>query len=172
MEDLVELSDQIDKQIIKSRLNAIALLTMVDRTKRVESIAEALRALGTGAYLLGTGPSTCGIYPLSVDEVILGRPATPAEEAPDVAVDFLVADAVYFKPQEVSRAHAKIVRRESDGNVRYLVFDLNSTCGTSVNGQIAGGSANGRVLTSGDTISLGSGNVSTYVFFEKRQAED
>ena len=167
MDDLTALADRIDQQIVKSRLNAVASVMMTDRTARVEVIGKTLALLGPGAYLLGTGPSTSGIYPLSVDEAILGRSATPAEEPRDVAVDFLVSDAVYFSPQEVSRVHAKIVRKNAEAGPQYRLFDLNSTRGTFVNGDIMGGSANGRALKSGDVISLGSGNVSTYVFFEK-----
>ena len=172
MDNPHDLADKVDQQIVTSRLNSIASIIMMDRSQRVAVIERTLSLLPPGAYLLGTGPSTSGIYPLTVEEVTLGRSATPAEEPADATVDFLVSDAVYFLPQEVSRVHAKIIRRNTDAGNRYVLFDLNSTCGTFVNGEIAGGSANGRVLTSGDMISLGSSNVSTYVFFEKPMQAD
>ena len=58
--------------------------------------------------IVGTGPSTVGIIPLTVDEVVIGRAATPGEEPSDVVVDYQVTDQMYLGPHEASRVHARI----------------------------------------------------------------
>ncbi|MCY2989730.1 MAG: FHA domain-containing protein [Planctomycetota bacterium] len=164
MTDLSEIADSIDRAVMQSRLNTVAIMMMVDRSDRLEHITTVLEQLKPGAYLIGTGPSTVGIIPLTVDEVVIGRAATPGEELSDVVIDYHVADTMYLGPHEVSRVHAKIRRRATPDGPEFRIVDADTTCGTFVNGAAVGDE--GRVLTHGDTVSLGPSHVSTYVFVE------
>ena len=164
MTDLTDLADSIDRAVIQSRLNTVAVIMMVDRSDRLEYITAVLEQLKPGAYLIGTGPSTVGIILLTVDEVVIGRAATPGEESSDVVVDYQVTDQMYLGPHEVSRVHAKIRRSATTDEREFRIVDVGSTCGTFVNGDAVGDE--GQVLTHGDTVSLGPSNVSTYGFVE------
>jgi pSer/pThr/pTyr-binding forkhead associated (FHA) protein len=159
-----EVADSIDRAIIQSRLNTVAIMMMVDRSARLAHITAVLERLKPGAYLIGTGPSTVGIIPLSVDEVVIGRIATPGEEPSDVVVDYQVADTMFLGPHEVSRVDAKIRRRATPDGLKFRIVDADTTCGTFVNGVSVGDK--GQVLEHGDTVSLGPSDVSTYVFVE------
>lgn len=157
---------KIDKLISISRLKEIAFIIGTDVTERLSKISAVLDGLRAGAYLLGTGPSTVGIIPLTVDEVVLGRSATTLEKPSEVLIDYAASDTLYFMPREVSRAHAKIVRRLSNSSdFAYWLIDLNSTCGTYVNGSQISANSEGIVLSHGDVISLGPSMISTYVFY-------
>lgn len=125
---------KLDQLISLSRLKEIAFIVSTDLTERISKMAVVPKQLRPGAYLLGTGPSTVGIIPLTVDEVVLGRSATVLEEPTDAVIDYAAADTTYFVPREVSRTHAKVIRRTTDSDVEYVVADLKSTCGTFVNG--------------------------------------
>lgn len=122
--------------------------------------------------MIGCGPYCCGILPLTVDEVILGRPPTPLEHIPDCVADFTLNDAVWLLPREVSRIHASIIRRNQDGVAHYWVQDKQSRTGTYVNDQrVEGGNAEsdmtaGVKLSNGDLVSLGPSGVNSYVFLE------
>lgn len=164
MSVLGDLTKRIEGVIIQSRLNAMATMLVTDRADRLKRIEQSLRRLKPGAYLIGTGPSTVGIYPLTVDEVVLGRRAMPGETSVDIVVDYEVNDTIYLAPHETSRAHAKIVRQPSATGVAFRLLDLGSTCGTFVNSEAIKDMDAGRVLASGDTIALGPTHTSTYVF--------
>ncbi|OPX21644.1 MAG: hypothetical protein B1H04_06290 [Planctomycetales bacterium 4484_123] len=148
-----------------SRLNELAVIMNVDRSDRVGMMLATLQRLPAGAYLLGTGPSTVGIIPLTVDEVVLGRAATPLEEPSATVIDYAVADTLYFCPREVSRVHAKVVTRGTGPEAEHRVIDLNSTRGTFVNGQQISPGEPGAPLSPGDVLSLGPSQVSTYLFY-------
>ena len=75
---------KIDKLISISRLKEIAFIIGTDFTERIAKISTVLEGLREGAYLLGTGPSTVGIIPLTVDEIVLGRSATTLEKPSDI----------------------------------------------------------------------------------------
>jgi pSer/pThr/pTyr-binding forkhead associated (FHA) protein len=165
-------ADRIDRAIIQSRLNALAFMMLTDRVDRLTQIATVLTRLRTGTYLIGTGPSTVGIIPLTVDEVLLGRAATPVEEPSETVVDYQVADTAYLGPHEVSRTHAKIMRNSGSNGSEYRIVDLGSRLGTFVNGAAVGAKEPGRLLSAGDLISLGQSQVSTYVVVECRAAAD
>jgi pSer/pThr/pTyr-binding forkhead associated (FHA) protein len=156
---------KLDKLISLSRLKEVAFIVGTDLSLRVSKMAAVLEQLRPGAYLLGTGPSTVGVIPLSVDEVVLGRSATILEEPADAIIDYAAADTLYFVPREVSRTHAKIIRRKSDSDMEYAVVDLKSTCGTFVNGTRIDSGAEGAVLSHGDVLSLGPSQISTYMFY-------
>lgn len=156
---------KLDKLISLSRLKEVAFIVGTDLTQRISKMAEVLKQLSPGAYLLGTGPSTVGIIPLTVDEVVLGRPATAFEEPKDAVIDYTAADTLYFVPREVSRAHAKVKRRTAYSAMEYVVVDLKSTCGTFVNGTRVDPDDEGVVLSHGDVLSLGPSQISTYLFY-------
>lgn len=174
MKHFNDVVDKIDQAIIKSRLNSLTVMMMTDRSERVRRIKTVLQELPKGAYLIGTGPSTVGIIPLTVEEVILGRAATPLETPADAVVDYEVWDAMYLGPYEVSRVHAKIMRAADDEERTFKIRDAASRCGTFVNGQKLG--KDDVELKTGDSISLGGSHMSTYLFFvvgrERSDAEE
>ena len=156
---------KLDKLISLSRLKEIAFIVSTDLTTRILKMSEALKQLRPGAYLLGSGPSTVGVIPLTVDEVVLGRAATILEEPPETVIDYEVPDTIYFVPREVSRAHAKIIRYNTDSEIEYAVVDLQSTCGTYINGKGVEVGEEGISLSHGDIISLGPSQINTYMFY-------
>ena len=165
MDEIEMAAHFIDQAITRSRLNSLAVMLSLDCSQRVTRIAQALKLLPPGAYLLGTGPSTVGIIPLSVDEVILGRCATPSESHSDTIVDYTVADTAYFTPHEVSRVHAKVVRHQGSNGPEYALVDLSSRGGTFVNGRQLEENIE-STLSPGDALSLGPNQVSTYIFWK------
>ena len=156
---------EIDRLITTSRLQEIAFIVNTDITERISQMDSVLSELKPGAYLLGTGPSTVGIIPLTVDEVALGRMATTLEEPADAIIDYAATDTLYFVPREVSRSHAKIMRRTIGSDTRYVIADIRSTCGTFVNGVRVDPDGQGVVLSHGDVLSLGPSQMSTYMFY-------
>lgn len=166
MEDINPIILKIEQLISLSRLNELGSIINTDRKDRLACITAALMQLKPGAYLLGTGPATTGIIPLTVDEVVIGRTATPLEKPSDGIADFTIADTLYFTPRETSRIHAKIVRRWDASAHAYVLIDLGSTCGTYVNSRRVEGET-GHALSHGDVISLGPSHISTYIFFQR-----
>ena len=155
---------RIDKLIRISRLKEIEFIMSTDVNQRLHEIGGALKRLPRGEYLLGTGPSTVGIVPLDTREVVLGRPPTILEQPSEAAADYCAADTLYFVPREVSRTHAKVLREVTESGCTHTVIDLNSTCGTFVNG-VSVGLDDGMVLQHGDVISLGPSQTSTYLYY-------
>ena len=156
---------EIDRLITGSRLQEVAFIAETDMATRISKMEVVLRKLNPGAYLLGTGSTTVGIIPLTVDEVSLGRSATALEEPADTVIDYEATDTLYFAPREVSRSHAKIVRRTTGSREEYVVLDMRSTCGTFVNGTRVAPGGPGVVLSHGDVLSLGPSQMSTYMFY-------
>ena len=155
---------RIDKLIRISRLKEIEFIMSTDVNQRLHEIGGALKRLPRGDYLLGTGPSTVGIVPLDTREVVLGRPPTILEPPSEAAADYCAADTLYFVPREVSRTHAKVMRELAESGCTHTVIDLNSTCGTFVNG-VSVGLDDGVVLQHGDVVSLGPSQTSTYIYY-------
>ena len=156
---------KLDKMITVSRLKDLAFIVDTDITERISKMAMVFKELRPGAYLLGTGPSTVGIIPLTVEEVILGRSATILENPTDTVVDYAITDTLYFVPREVSKTHAKVLRIINDSKVEYLLVDLKSTCGTYLNSKRLDSENEGMSLSHGDIISLGPSLISTYMFY-------
>jgi len=142
----------------------------MDATERVHRMRAALGHLDPGAYLLGTGPSTVGIVPLNGHDIVLGRPPTILETSSREQPDYYAVDTLYFVPREVSRTHAKVVRRAAGSGVRHVLIDLHSTCGTFVNKTQVDPNSAGVVLEHGDVVSLGPSQTSTYVYFRAGQS--
>ncbi len=160
---------QIDRLIRLSRLREIEFIMSTDAGERVHEITAALQRLHPGEYLLGTGPSTVGIVPLHAHEVVLGRPPTVLEGPTEFVADYCAVDTLYFVPREVSRMHAKVVRQANHVSVRHVLIDLDSTCGTFVNGTPVDPHGNAVILRHGDVISLGPSQTSTYIFYQVAQ---
>jgi len=166
-EQLIELADKADRLNRTARLQDLTLLFAQSEDERVQRIAEVLETLGSGTYLIGTGPYTQGVYSAMADELVLGRLATPLEQPLDKAVDVFCHDVPCLMPREVSRYHAMIYRiGETDKTS--ILKDLGSTCGTYLNGVRLGKADRSdepaSQLSSGDIISLGPSHVNTYMF--------
>lgn len=125
---------KLEKMIRASRLNDIDLLMKTGQAQRLAEIEAAITRLDPGAYLVGCGPYTQGIYRLSGPRVVFGREGTVHEAPVGEALDFAIADGVTFRPREVSRRHFEITCEMAEGETHYLIRDLHSTCGTFVNG--------------------------------------
>lgn len=164
MSEIETIADKVDQAVIKSRLNSLAVMMMTDRAERLKWIMTVLSKLKPGAYLVGTGPSTVGIISLTVEEVVLGRWATPVETPSDTVVDHQVGDTMYLGPYEVSRVHAKVIRERRSEGYEFRIGDLGSRSGTFVNGEAIGGDGDERMLHHTDAISLGASGTSTYLF--------
>lgn len=161
-EELLKLADKVDRLARTARLQDLSLLLAQSDTDRITSIGDVLQSLDAGTYLIGSGPYTQGVYSVMVDEVVLGRLATPLEKPLDKPVDIFCQDVPCLTPREVSRYHA-IIARLGDIEPHYVITDLGSTCGTFVNGTRVSGE--GVELVNGDVVSLGPSHVNTYMFF-------
>jgi hypothetical protein len=166
-ETIIELANKADRLNRTARLQDMMLLFAQSESDRVQRIATVLETLGAGTYLIGTGPYTQGVYSAMVDELVLGRLATPLEQPLDKAVDVFCHDVPCLMPREVSRYHA-MVSRIGAANKTSILKDLKSTCGTYLNGSRLGStdSSDERAaqLKSGDVISLGPSHVNSYLF--------
>lgn len=168
MVPLEAIPELMDSLVVRSHVNAANVLIHLDRLRCRERVASVLGMLHDGAYLIGTGPGTLGVTPLSVDRVVLGRAATPMERPNDTIIDVQASDASYLGPHEVSRAHAVVQRDAADGQQsKYRLIDLGSTCGTFLNGVRLDDGGAGSPLESGDVVSLGGSHSSTFLFLNK-----
>ena len=61
--------------------------------------------------------------------------------------------------------HARVSQQVTQTGVQHVLADLNSTCGTYVNGMSVDPEGAGVVLRHGDVISLGPSQTSTYVYY-------
>jgi pSer/pThr/pTyr-binding forkhead associated (FHA) protein len=132
--------------------------------------------LPSGHYLLGLGPYNAGLVKLDFDELILGREVPEFIGVGMPVSGFRVSSPDAFLNTEVSRIHAKVVRRVAASDFSYRLVDLRSTCGTYLNGdaipvpdELAGISEDdvAAPLTSGDFFSLGPSAVNLFLFFQK-----
>jgi len=166
-EQIIELSDKADRLNRTARLQDLTLFFAQSEGERIQRIAKVLEALQSGTYLIGTGPYTQGVYSAMVDELVLGRLATPLEQPLDKPVDVFCHDIPCLMPREVSRYHA-IIYRLGEANKTSILKDLGSTCGTYLNGARLGSTEGSgepaAELKSGDVISLGPSHVNSYLF--------
>lgn len=168
-EDIIRLADKVDRLARTARVQDLSLLLSQSEGERISRIATVVEQLGVGTYLIGSGPYTQGVYSIMTEEVILGRLATPIEEPLDKPVDIFCHDVPCLAPREVSRCHAMIFRL-GDAQKRYFVRDLESTCGTYVNGERLQAEEDpypAAELSHGDVISLGPSHINTYVFVSR-----
>lgn len=155
---------EIDRVVLESRLHDLAIVAQTDRSERVATIATVLSKLRPGGYLIGCGPYTSGIIPLTIDQIVLGRPPSPLEKLPDTVADYTLNDAVWLVPREASRIHASILRQEKDGELMYWVKNENSRLGTYANGKRIDTDEPFR-LSTGDVLCMGPSGVNSYIFF-------
>jgi pSer/pThr/pTyr-binding forkhead associated (FHA) protein len=180
MNSFQEAVTKIEKMIRASRLADLDALMKEGRGDRIGKIVEALSKLESGAYLIGCGPYTQGIYRLSAPVTVFGREAAVNEEPPERPLDHAIRDSVTFRPREVSRIHFKIDREELEGQSVYYITDLGSTCGTYLNGtslegqKPPAGTRDTRVsrpIADLDIISMGPSLINLFLFLIVSQDE-
>ena len=159
-----ELLSCIEKTLVESHVLDVRLLFAQPPEKRLASLTRSLDRLGEGAYLVGTGPYTVGVYRLSTDECVIGRFPTPGESESHGVPDVEVRDYVCLAPRETSRRHARICRCGQGPAVRFYIEDLDSTCGTYVNKRKVETRAG---LNDGDVVWVGPSGINSFVFFTK-----
>lgn len=173
MNSFRDAATKVEKMIRASRLNDLDVLMKEGRAERVSEIEEALLKLEPGAFLIGCGPYTQGIYRLSAQETVFGREATVHEDPIDRALDYGIRDWVTVRPREVSRVHFRINREDAEGQSLYYITDLGSTCGTYLNGTLLESQKDGsasrdtqvsKPIADLDIISMGSGLVNLFLF--------
>lgn len=140
-----------------------------------ERLERRILNLENGHYLLGLGPYNAGLVKMDYDELLLGREVPEFIGVRVPVGGFRISTPDAFLNVEVSRLHAKIVRRGPDAEPNFTLVDLRSTCGTYLNGDeipkpdIEGASeeACAQPLKSGDFFSLGPSAVNLFLFFQK-----
>jgi pSer/pThr/pTyr-binding forkhead associated (FHA) protein len=139
-------------------------------------LEKTLIRLAGGYYLLGLGPYNAGLVRLDFEELLIGREVPEFIGVGMPVSGFRVSSPDAFLNTEVSRLHAKLVRRVATDGPHYLLVDMRSTCGTYLNGDpvpqpddLGGASEEdcARPLTSGDFFSLGPSAVNLFLFFQK-----
>lgn len=165
-EEVLRTAVLVDRLLLRCRAEDVRLLVAADAAQRVGTVASVLSSLPVGAYLVGCGPYCGGVLPLTVPEVLIGRPPSPFETLPTRVCDYGVNDAVLFVPREASRVHVAVRRHVLAECVRYTVHDQASTTGTFVNGDrvISSPGDDGVELRHGDVLTLGPSGVNAYVF--------
>jgi pSer/pThr/pTyr-binding forkhead associated (FHA) protein len=139
-------------------------------------LEKTLLKLPSGHFLLGLGPYNAGLVKLDFDELLLGREVPEYIGVGMPVSGFRVSSPDAFLNVEVSRLHAKVIRRLHGEGPTYRLVDMRSTCGTYLNGDpipvpddLGGVSEEdcARPLRSGDFFSLGPSAVNLFLFFQK-----
>lgn len=139
-------------------------------------LEKTLLRLPSGHFLLGLGPYNAGLVKLDFDELLIGREVPEFIGVGMPVSGFRVSTPDAFLNVEVSRLHAKVVRRIDGRAPLYRLVDMRSTCGTYLNGDpipapddLGGVSEEdcARELKSGDFFSLGPSAVNLFLFFQK-----
>jgi hypothetical protein len=104
-DELLQLAEKADRLVRSARLQDLALLLGSNDVDRIRRISLVLEELGSGTFLIGTGPYAAGVYSVMADEIVLGRLATPLEDPLDMPVDIFCRDVPSLTPREVSRYH-------------------------------------------------------------------
>lgn len=146
---------------------------MMGMSQRLE---KTLLRLPQGYYLLGLGPYNAGLVKLDFDELLIGREVPEFIGVGMPVSGFRVSSPDAFLNTEVSRLHAKLLRRVFPDPPEYRLVDMRSTCGTYLNGEpipvpddLGGISEDDCAcrLSSGDFFSLGPSAVNLFLFFQK-----
>jgi len=139
-------------------------------------LEKTLLKLPGGYYLLGLGPYNAGLVKLDFDELLLGREVPEFIGVGMPVSGFRISSPEAFLNTEVSRLHAKLLRRRLPDGAEYRLIDMRSTCGTYLNGDplpvpddVAGILEEDCALPlrSGDFFSLGPSAVNLFLFFQK-----
>lgn len=171
-----DLYSAICREALESRQRDV--MTFVDNgmTGMSSRLEKTLLRLPSGHYLLGLGPYNAGLVKLDFEELLLGREVPEFIGVGMPVSGFRVSSPDAFLNTEVSRLHAKVVRRGRPAGPEYRLIDLRSTCGTYLNGEaiavpdeLAGVSEDecAAPLRSGDFFSLGPSAVNLFLFFQK-----
>lgn len=171
-----DLYSAICREALESRQRDV--MTFVDNGMAGMSarLGKTLLRLPSGHYLLGLGPYNAGLVKLDFEELLLGREVPEFIGVGMPVSGFRVSSPEAFLNVEVSRIHAKLMRRVMGGDPQYRLVDMRSTCGTYVNGEAIpvpddlGGATEedcAATLRSGDFFSLGPSAVNLFLFFQK-----
>src|SRR5207244_10968961 len=95
-----------------------------------QRLEQTLLKLPSGHYLLGLGPYNAGMVKLDFEELLIGREVPEFIGVGMPVSGFRVSSPDAFLNTEVSRLHAKLVRRVATDGPHYLLVDMRSTCGT------------------------------------------
>ena len=168
-----DLYSAICREALESRQRDV--MSFVDNGMAGMSVRleKTLIRLPSGYYLLGLGPYNAGLVKLDFDELLLGREVPEFIGVGMPVSGFRVSSPDAFLNTEVSRLHAKLVRKSGP---EYRLVDLRSTCGTYLNGEpirvpddLGGVTEDdcAAPLRSGDFFSLGPSAVNLFLFFQK-----
>ena len=139
-------------------------------------LEKTLLRLPAGYFLLGLGAYNAGLVKLDFEELLIGREVPEYIGVGMPVSGFRVSSPDAFLNVEVSRLHAKLLRRIESAGPSYRLVDMRSTCGTYLNGDAIpppddlGGVSEeecARPLKSGDFFSLGPSAVNLFLFFQK-----
>jgi pSer/pThr/pTyr-binding forkhead associated (FHA) protein len=171
-----DLYSAICREALESRQRDVSTFVdngMAGMSARLE---KTLLRLPGGYYLLGLGPYNAGLVKLDFEELLIGREVPEFIGFGMPVSGFRVSSPDAFLNTEVSRLHAKLVRRILLEGAQYRLIDMRSTCGTYLNGDAIpvpddlGGLSEencARPLRSGDFFSLGPSAVNLFLFFQK-----
>lgn len=171
-----DLYSAICREALESRQRDVMSFVDNGMTGMSTRLEKTLIRLPEGHYLLGLGSYNAGLVRLDFDELLIGREVPEFIGVGMPVSGFRVSSPDAFLNTEVSRLHAKLVRRQANDGPHYLLVDMRSTCGTYLNGDLvpkpddlAGISEEdcARPLLSGDFFSLGPSAVNLFLFFEK-----
>jgi pSer/pThr/pTyr-binding forkhead associated (FHA) protein len=171
-----DLYSAICREALESRQRDV--MSFVDNGMAGMSVRleKTLLKLPGGHYLLGLGPYNAGLVKLDFDELLLGREVPEFIGVGMPVSGFRVSSPDAFLNTEVSRLHAKLLRKLLLDGAQYRLIDMRSTCGTYLNGDplpvpddLAGVSEDDCALPlkSGDFFSLGPSAVNLFLFFQK-----
>jgi pSer/pThr/pTyr-binding forkhead associated (FHA) protein len=171
-----DLYSAICREALESRQRDVMSFVDNGMTGMSTRLEKTLIRLPDGHYLLGLGPYNAGLVRLDFEELLIGREVPEFIGVGMPVSGFRVSSPDAFLNTEVSRLHAKLVRRIATDGPHYLLVDMRSTCGTYLNGDPVpkpddlGGISEedcARRLVSGDFFSLGPSAVNLFLFFQK-----
>jgi pSer/pThr/pTyr-binding forkhead associated (FHA) protein len=166
----------ICREALESRQRDVMSFVDNGMTGMSGRLEKTLLKLPSGHFLLGLGPYNAGLVKLDFEELLIGREVPEYIGVGMPVSGFRVSSPDAFLNVEVSRLHAKVIRRIQSEGPAYRLVDMRSTCGTYLNGDpipvpddLGGVSEEdcARPLRSGDFFSLGPSAVNLFLFFQK-----
>lgn len=166
----------ICREALESRQRDVMSFVDNGMTGMSGRLERTLLKLPSGHFLLGLGPYNAGLVKLDFEELLIGREVPEYIGVGMPVSGFRVSSPDAFLNVEVSRLHAKVIRRIQSEGMSYRLVDMRSTCGTYLNGDpipvpddLGGASEEdcARPLRSGDFFSLGPSAVNLFLFFQK-----
>ena len=171
-----DLYSAICREALESRQRDVMSFVDNGMTGMSGRLQKTLLKLPSGHFLLGLGPYNAGLVKLDFEELLIGREVPEYIGVGMPVSGFRVSSPDAFLNVEVSRLHAKVIRRIQSEGLSYRLVDMRSTCGTYLNGDpipvpddLGGASEEdcARPLRSGDFFSLGPSAVNLFLFFQK-----